>query len=80
MLSEWTVLERIHVPWPKSIPDISIWYTSGQRLFAAKHKIVLCAKRNQARIFFKVGKGPCKVSIPVVLAMHVFLQVIYARI
>lgn len=27
-----------------------IWYTSGQRLFAAKHKIVLCAKRNQARI------------------------------
>lgn len=24
MLSEWTVLERIHVPWPKAIPDISI--------------------------------------------------------
>lgn len=49
-------------------------------LFAAKHKIVLCAKRNQARIYLEVGKGLCKVSIPVVLAMHVFLQVIYARI
>lgn len=23
MLSEWTVLERIHVPWPKSIPDVT---------------------------------------------------------
>lgn len=39
----------------------------------------LC-KAQLSRIFFKVGKGLCKVSIPVVLAMHVFLQVIYARI
>lgn len=23
MLSEWTVLERIHVPWPKAIPDVT---------------------------------------------------------
>lgn len=55
---------------------VDIW----TRLFAAKHKIVLCAKRNQARIFLKVGKGLCKVSTPVLLAMHVFLQVIHARI
>lgn len=39
----------------------------------------LC-KAQSSRIYLKVGKGLCKVSIPVVLAMHVFLEVIYARI
>lgn len=39
----------------------------------------LC-KAQSSRIYLKVGKGLCKVSTPVVLAMYVFLQVIYARI